>query len=92
MNEDLRLTLEQFEILGIARRRQDKCYFSNPAVWCTRMTKQAYLQGSGGRGLGHEIGMMSGKMAGRLHGQCYTELHRQLQQRNGDSEIASGCS
>ena len=57
-----------------------------------QMTKQAYLQGSGGRGLGHEIGMMSGKMSGRLHGQCYTELDRQLQQRIGDSVIASGYS
>ena len=56
------------------------------------MTKPAYLRGSGGRGLGHEIGMMSDKMAGRLHGQCYTELDRQSQRRNGDSVITSGCS
>ena len=53
------------------------------------MTKQAYLQGSGGRGLGYEIGMRSGKMAGRLHGQYYTELDRQLQRKNGDSVIVS---
>ena len=51
------------------------------------MTKQAYIRGSGGKGLGHAIGMMSDKMAGGLHGQCTLNL---TGSRNG--EMGTGNS